>query len=77
VWLGTTDTLNEDVKDLCTHIDHEYVENIEDRNKAGVSYPQYWNMQDVLKQPDYEELVKEERYDQMLYDFAKNWQRPF
>jgi len=76
-YLGTTENLNKDTEDLCKHIDHEYVADIEDRNKAGVSYPQYWNLQDVLGQPDYEEIIKEEKYDQMLYEFAKSWKRPY
>lgn len=72
-WIGTTDTIDQDVKDFYNHADLPRREN----GKKNSSEYKYWTIEDVMKQPDIQNLINNEQYDYKLYNFCKTMQRPF
>lgn len=75
-YIGTTEALNNDVPALCDFAEVNFVEEVE-RNETGIKIAPYWTIEDVKKQPDYNKLVNLLRYDYKLYNFAKQFRRPF
>ena len=76
-WIGTNDTLREDIIALCNYTDMPYV-NTQDRHISGEDYPVYWTKQQVEQQVDYNKIVEAEKYDNMLYEYVKEKaRRPF
>ena len=71
-WIGTTETLAKDIPAFCKHsgLENTY-------EKTNESKLQYWTMDDIRKQPDIDKLLKAERYDMKLYEYAKTRIRPF
>lgn len=75
-WCGTSDTLSEDLPAFCKYAGTSYVE-VENRHRSGIDFPRCWTREDVEKQPDFEQLVKAEKYDMALYEHVKTLRRPF
>jgi hypothetical protein len=76
-WCGTSDTLSNDIIDLCNHLDIESID-VDNRHRSGIDFPRYWTREEVEAQPDYELLLKAEEHDINLYNYVKeNCKRPF
>lgn len=76
-WIGTNNTLSQDIKDLCKHAQVPYVA-VDNRHRSGIDFPRYWSREDVENQPDYEKLLNSEKWDMHLYNYVnKNLKRPF
>lgn len=71
-WLGVLENLDKDLPDFCSYTGLEY-----QKNTSNQSLLKYWTLEEVMNQPDIEELLKAERYDMKLYETAKKWRRPF
>lgn len=71
-WLGLTEDLSKNIKDLATLLDTK-VKPAANKNKSM----SYWTIEDVMKQPDIEKLIESEKYDFQLYDYVKNLKGPF
>ena len=75
-WCGTADTLSEDLPAFCDYAGVKHV-TVDNRHRSGIDFPRYWTREDVEKQPDFEQLVKAEKYDTALYNHVKTLKRPF
>ena len=76
-WAGTSDTLSADIPELCKYTGVDYV-NVDNRHRSGIDFPRYWTRADVEAQPDFENLLRAEKWDIKLYNYVKhNCKRPF
>jgi hypothetical protein len=76
-WIDTTDNLKENTKDFCNFINIDFCDNVFENKSTDIIQP-YWTMDDVKKQPDYEKIIEEEKYDYQLYNYVKTYcKRPF
>lgn len=71
-WLTVTEKLNRDLPDFCEHVGLEC-----ELTRSNESLLKYWSLDDVMKQPDIQNLIEAEKYDFELHEAAKQWVRPF
>jgi hypothetical protein len=72
-WIGKTSSLELDMRDFCVYTNTNMKVDAE-KNISSKIQP-YWTMDDVMAQPDINELLEAERFDLKL--FEQTFKRPF
>lgn len=71
-WIGITETLSKDIEDFSSLLNTS-IKDSANKNLSSL----YWTIDDVMKQPDINKLIEAEKYDFKLYNYVKNFKRPF
>lgn len=74
-WLGTTETLSNDIEDFAKLLGTSVKETANKNNSSRVK--PYWTYEEVMKQPDIQKIIDSEKHDFKLYELAKKQERPF
>ena len=76
-WISADESQTQNIKDFCKFIDIKHYNHVHE-NKTGDKVAPYWTIDDVMKQPDIENLIKAEIHDYSLFNYVKeNCRRPF
>lgn len=77
-WVSTTEQLTQSAIDFCQYLNIDYYENtLESINSSTQYVKPKWSIEDVMNQPDINKIIQNEKYDIELYNFAKQFKRPF